>query len=519
MSHYTQPRSTISSSVTRCAVYCRVSSSGQEDNSSLATQDASCRAYAAERGWTVVAVHREVHTGAELFERPELTRLREAMRRGDFDVLLVHALDRLSRKQTHQGLVLSEAEHAGVAWDSATEDIDDSPQGQILRAVIGGMAEMERLKIAERTVRGRKARAESGKLLPGTRPPYGYQWRDDTKASLDIDPQTGPIIRSAFCSIAAGDSLHGMVRHWRSVGIPTATGTGTWHAATLRDMLQKSLYCGRAFAWGWRKRVAGKPQQFDEEKAIPLPPGTVPAIVSEEVWEAVQSRLALNRQQSIRNAKDPESALLRGGYLTCGICGRNVIARKRSNGKTDYVCSRGRGLGECPGGFIVTHRLDEAVWSRVKAILVRPETVAQEVERLRRSDPTSGDLSVIARSLTEVERQRANVARAMALIDDEETMAPLAGQLAMLKDRRTALLDEENAIRTRKAAWQESQLALDGLGRWCSTVAENVDSMTWAEKRLAMDALGVHATLYPDGHEPRFLIAADIPLDPVLRTT
>ena len=113
----------------RAAVYCRVSSAGQEDNSSLATQKASCRAYAAERGWTVVTVHHEVHTGAELFERSELTRLGEAMRRGEFEVLLVHALDRLSRKQTHQGLVLSEAEYAGVRWDSATEDIDDSPQG------------------------------------------------------------------------------------------------------------------------------------------------------------------------------------------------------------------------------------------------------------------------------------------------------------------------------------------------------------------------------------------------------
>src|SRR5689334_21018302 len=92
-------------SVTRCAVYCRVSSAAQEDNHSLATQEATCREYAARQGWAVVSVYREVHTGAELFERPQLTLLREAMRRGEFDVLLVHALDRLSRKQTHQGLI------------------------------------------------------------------------------------------------------------------------------------------------------------------------------------------------------------------------------------------------------------------------------------------------------------------------------------------------------------------------------------------------------------------------------
>jgi len=284
-------------------------------------------------------------------------------------------------------------------------------------------------------------------------------------------------------------------------------------------MLLKSLYCGHAFAWGWRKRTAGKPQQFDADKAIPLPPGTIPAIVSEDVWSAVQSRLAINRQQSVRNALNPEAALLRGGYLTCGVCGRTVIARGRSNGKTDYVCSRGRALGECPGGYIVTHRLDDAVWSRVSALLTRPEIVAQEVERLRRSDPTTDDLAAVSRSLTEVERQQSNLARAMALMDDEEAMAPLAGQLVTLKERRDALLSDQDRIQSRQMAWQDSQMTLDGLGHWCSTVAGNVESMSWSEKRLAMDALGVHATLYPEGHKPRYLITADIPFDTVLRTT
>src|SRR5687767_11700304 len=84
-------------SVQRAVIYCRVSSTGQEDNSSLQTQEEQCRTYAAERGWSVVSTYREVHSGAELFERPQLTLLREAMRRHEFDVLLVHALDRLSR--------------------------------------------------------------------------------------------------------------------------------------------------------------------------------------------------------------------------------------------------------------------------------------------------------------------------------------------------------------------------------------------------------------------------------------
>jgi len=272
-------RANVTSGLTRAAVYCRVSSAGQEDNSSLGTQEASCRAYAAERGWTVAAVYREVHTGAELFERPELTRLREAMRRGDFDVLIVHALDRLSRRQTHQGLVLSEAEHAGVAWDSVTEDIDDSPQGQILRAVIGGMAEMERLKIAERTQRGLRARVDAGKLLPGPRPPFGYQWLQLTvdgktwaKAALEPNPTTAPIVRRIFAEVGAGRSARKVAQHLSAEGIPTPTGKSVWLGATVTKMLKHPIYVGQATAWRWsREKVAGghvRQRQRDLEEGV-----------------------------------------------------------------------------------------------------------------------------------------------------------------------------------------------------------------------------------------------------------
>ena len=63
-----------------------------------------CRAYAERQGWQVVAVFEDWQTGTELFERAEMTRCREAMRRGDFDVLLVDRLDRLSRRRTIRAL-------------------------------------------------------------------------------------------------------------------------------------------------------------------------------------------------------------------------------------------------------------------------------------------------------------------------------------------------------------------------------------------------------------------------------
>src|SRR4051812_10495518 len=85
----------------RVVIYCRVSSTGQEENSSLNTQDAACRRFAADHGWEIAGIYREVFTGAELFDRPQLGRLRESVRAGEADVVLAYALDRLSRNQAH----------------------------------------------------------------------------------------------------------------------------------------------------------------------------------------------------------------------------------------------------------------------------------------------------------------------------------------------------------------------------------------------------------------------------------
>src|SRR4029079_19121384 len=78
----------------RVHIYCRVSSSGQEDGYSLDTQEAACRQWARERGLAVASVSREVWTGVDR-HRPQLYALLDQI--GPGDVVLVYAVDRLSR--------------------------------------------------------------------------------------------------------------------------------------------------------------------------------------------------------------------------------------------------------------------------------------------------------------------------------------------------------------------------------------------------------------------------------------
>jgi DNA invertase Pin-like site-specific DNA recombinase len=72
---------------------------GVDGGMSLETQEEACQAYCTALGIALAAaqVYREVHSGAELWERPALTALRAAMRAGDVQVIIAYAMDRLSR--------------------------------------------------------------------------------------------------------------------------------------------------------------------------------------------------------------------------------------------------------------------------------------------------------------------------------------------------------------------------------------------------------------------------------------
>ena len=230
----------------RAALYCRVSTAGQEDNASLATQEEACRAYAAEHGWTVTATFREVHTGVDLFERPQLAQLRDAMRKREVDAIVCYSTDRLSRDPVHLGLVQYEATYYGIDLAFVTDTYDTSFEGQMLAMVRGIAGKIEYERIRERTKRGKKARLDKGFPNVGNKAPYGYHWNDE-RTMLRIEPLEAERVREAFNRIATGTSVNGLCREWNERGIPSPAGR-TWVPPTLRDIIDKDLYFGRLVA-------------------------------------------------------------------------------------------------------------------------------------------------------------------------------------------------------------------------------------------------------------------------------
>ncbi|HEV2122581.1 MAG TPA: recombinase family protein [Chloroflexota bacterium] len=490
----------------RAAIYPRVSTKGQEeDGTSLGTQEQQCREYALRQGYVVDESHvyREVHTGTELWERPQLTKLREAIRARAIDVVVVYAIDRLSRDPVHLGVILSEADHAGVEVFFVSEPLDDSPEGQLIRFVRGYAAKVEHEKIKERSIRGRRARVEAGKLLHGPRPRYGYTWNADKTAYVP-HPAHSALVQRMFADAAHGKTLRAIAAQLDAEGILTPSGGHFWQHATVRCILVDPLYAGHAVGW----RPNGEPGRA----GIPLPDGTVPALVDQATFDAVQVRMDRNKAAAARNNPNPTATLLRGGYARCGLCGWSMMARRRPDrGTYVYWCGQNGHRGGCRHN-IAAPLLDNAVWARVASVLTQPETIAAELERMRQNDPSTADLESVESSLTAVVRQQRNLVENLAQVNG--TVASIiAEKLNALEAQRNQLTEERATILGRTHAWQQAQERLGDIQAWCHTVAANLETLSYEEKRLALDALGVHVTVWRTGHTPRYEIRANIPLD------
>ncbi|CAN5767526.1 hypothetical protein BH23CHL2_BH23CHL2_25040 [soil metagenome] len=501
-----QPKST--NAQPRALLYTRVSSDAQEERgSSLATQLESCRAYCTDHNHRIIGEFTDTHTGAEYRERPGLSALRELLRAGAVDVVVVHALDRLSRDQTHMAVVVDEIEHHGARLELVTESFEDSAVGKFIRSAKAFAGEVEREKLTERVSRGRRKRAESGKYLPGRKPPYGLVLSDD-RTKLEENPAELPIVHRIFADYGKGGTLRGVALALTADGVPTPrqdkTGNPVWDLSTVRWILTNTIYTGTMLSHG------GTIELTD----------IAPVVIDPVTFDAVQRRLKTNRQRSRRNAQYPEDvALLRAGFAVCGLCGGNMMVQHTAGSdKTDYKC-RATADNQCRHFTMRTYLLDAEFWDSLRAFLLDDDVLDQTKHtRGKLADP-GPELAVIERSLANIERQHANIARRVALTDDDDSAAVLMAQVDQLSQRRRELENERETVAGQVESYQLSRQVIDDLNGWRKRTAESMDVMSFTERRELLETLRIKVQLWPSDHSPRWLATSEIVPSILLNST
>ena len=385
------------------AVYVRVSTQRQAHAQTIEQQLERLRAHLQSQGQELTPEHifrDDGYSGATL-NRPGLDRLRDAVRAAEVDRIVLTDPDRLARNYVQQMVLLDELERFGCQVEFLDRPMSQDPHDQLLLQIRGAVAEYERTLIAERMRRGRQMKLQAGGLLPWTFPPYGYRVdpeRPRDPAGVHVEPAEAAMVQDLFSQYAdTNTSLFGLAKRLQSLGVVSPQGHWRWNPATLRGLLTNPAYTGQVYSGRTRsqapqiRRSATHPIGTPTATARRLPRdawvlvATIPAMVSVELFERVQAKLAQNQQFARRNNNRHEY-LLRA-LVSCGVCQCSCLCRTirppydyyicRAKGHPVQVCREAR----CPSRYIPAHQLDELVWQDLSEVLSHPQSSGYALER------------------------------------------------------------------------------------------------------------------------------------------
>lgn len=155
----------------KVAIYTRVSTPEQDIDNQLVV----LKEWAAGRGFQVVEIYQEEESAWRRGHQRDLARLIRDARTGRFKIVLVWALDRLSREGSLAIMTLvHRLGRYGVRVLSYQESWTEAPGelAELLYAIAGWVARMESQRISERTRAGLARARVDGKIIgrpPGSR--------------------------------------------------------------------------------------------------------------------------------------------------------------------------------------------------------------------------------------------------------------------------------------------------------------------------------------------------------------
>lgn len=497
-------------------IYCRVSTDPQEDNTSLDEQEASGRQFCKEHGFIVGEVWREVFSGYVYRERPDLEEMRGRYRDGKIKGIVIRTLDRLSRSQVHNAILMEEMEHYGVVLYCVKENIDDTPMGKFIRMVLAFVAEMEREKIMDRTITGRVNKAKAGKIVSGNKPPYGWDWlyheeqrpdgRKDIWKEAVLHPTRVSVLRWCAEHYAVGISAHSLMRQLndrtlpsedmpayplmcelRALGLPWPPPSPDgmeWSDRTIVRIISDPRLTGRnAKAFAYQRRKAKLTLE-----PVDLPDGTYPAILSEELYQQIMERRTINQTEAIRASKQPEEYLLRAGFVRCGYCHKPMFAIKHRRNYI-YRCTHSN---QDHYNVILSKALDEQIWLWLQQLADHIDLIEQAVQLATSADKVQRDSEAIAKSIQTWKAKAANYLSDLddaSLVGDTRTAVRHALNNA---NKMIAQLEEEQAqIMAGLIDKERERQAYKEILAWCQTVKESREELTYQRKRDFLRMLGV----------------------------
>jgi DNA invertase Pin-like site-specific DNA recombinase len=204
---------------------------------SLEVQRERIRAYATAKGLNLVEVLADKGASGKDLNRPELQELMARCQGGATGHVIVWKLDRLTRRTRHLLSLVEEVFLARqIELHSVSESLDTStPHGRFVLTLFGGLAQMERELIAERTRDALAYKRKNGQ--PTSHPPLGFR-ANGRRGRMVRVPEELETVRRIIQRWRQGRSYRSIAAQLASEGVKTKRGC-RWHHTTVAKVVQR----------------------------------------------------------------------------------------------------------------------------------------------------------------------------------------------------------------------------------------------------------------------------------------
>jgi site-specific DNA recombinase len=310
-------------------IWLRVSTEDQVRGESLEVHEKRARSYAESKDWEVAEVYRlEAVSGKRVSDHPEARRMLADIKRGHITGLIFSKLARLSRNN-RELLDFSEAFQAsGADLISLAENIDtSSPAGRMFFNMLAAMAAWEREEIVARVKASVPVRAQLGRPLGG-QAQYGYAWVDK---QFVLEPAEAAVRKLMYELFLEHRRMRTIARILTDRGYRTRHGkafAGTTIERLLRDPTAKGQ---KRYNY---TQSTGMDKAWVHKAESDWVTHECPRIVSDELWEEVNSLLSHKKLSGVRTPR--KVANLFSGLCYCA-CGHKMYV---PSGVQKYVCNK-----------------------------------------------------------------------------------------------------------------------------------------------------------------------------------
>ncbi|WP_411841086.1 recombinase family protein, partial [Shinella zoogloeoides] len=338
-------------------------STDMQNDRSAEDQIDYCKDFAKSRGYEIVGTYADkAVSGASIHGRYNLQQMLQDAQAGKFSIIIVEALDRLSRDIADMTLMYRQLGFLNIRLISVNEG-----EANLISVSLHGLqAQMFREGNVLKIRRGMGGLIKQGLSAGGKA--YGYRpvKKLDAKGELirgelEIVPEEAAVVQRIFEDYAAGTSPKEISHQLTREGVPAPRGSD-WSPSAIygwasrgSGILRNSIYVGHLV---WNKNKMIKNPDTGKRVSRQNPPedwkhAHLPElrIISDELFERVQAQLAERSQvaKEGRIGANNRPKRLLSGLLKCAACGRGMsVYGHDKSGRVRVRCSKHNNSRTCP---------------------------------------------------------------------------------------------------------------------------------------------------------------------------